>query len=236
MILEKKLNIFQKNIGYKFNDLSILSQSLIHPSYYKSIKTKQKSFSQFERFEFLGDRVLGLIIASLLVKKFKKLNEGDLSKKYSYLVQRNFLYKISNDLLINEILLYNFKKNNSKMLVSIFSDTVESLIGAIFIDGGYNSAYNFVKKYWSSYLNIKISKTLDAKTTLQELSQQKSKKLPEYKLIKREGPSHSPIFTISLKVLNLKKIESFGSSIREAETKAAKKALNIINEKKIIKN
>ena len=122
------------------------------------------------------------------------------------------------------------------MLVSIFSDTVESLIGAIFIDGGYNSAYNFVKKYWSSYLNIKISKTLDAKTTLQELSQQKSKKLPEYKLIKREGPSHSPIFTISLKVLNLKKIESFGSSIREAETKAAKKALNIINEKKIIKN
>ena len=85
MILEKKLNIFQKNIGYKFNDLSILSQSLIHPSYYKSIKTKQKSFSQFERFEFLGDRVLGLIIASLLVKKFKKLNEGDLSKKYFYI-------------------------------------------------------------------------------------------------------------------------------------------------------
>ena len=82
--------------------------------------------------------MLGLIIASLLVKKFKKLNEGDLSKKYSYLVQRNFLYKISNELLIKDILLFNFKKNNSKMLISIFSDTVESLIGAIFIDGGYD--------------------------------------------------------------------------------------------------
>ena len=236
MILDKKLNTFQKKIGYKFNDLSILSQALIHPSYYKSKNIKQKNFNQFERFEFLGDRVLGLIIASLLVKKFKKLNEGDLSKKYSYLVQRNFLYKISNELLIKDILLFNFKKNNSKMLISIFSDTVESLIGAIFIDGGYDSAYNFVKKFWNSHLNIKISKTLDAKTTLQEFSQQKFKKLPEYKLIKREGPSHAPIFTISLKVLNLKKIESSGSSIREAETKAAMKALNIINETKIIKN
>ena len=75
MILDKKLNTFQKKIGYKFNDLSILSQALIHPSYYKSKNIKQKNFNQFERFEFLGDRVLGLIIASLLVKKFKKLNK-----------------------------------------------------------------------------------------------------------------------------------------------------------------
>ena len=118
------------------------------------------------------------------------------------------------------------------MLMSIYSDSVESLIGGIFIDGGYESAYKFVKKFWFSYLDIKVSKTQDPKTKLQELSQQKSKKLPEYKLISKKGPAHSPIFTVNLNVLNLQKIKAEGSSIREAERKAAYEALKLINEKK----
>ena len=122
------------------------------------------------------------------------------------------------------------------MLISIMSDTVESLIGAIFIDGGYRSSYNFIKKYWLPYLDIETSKILDAKTTLQELSQHRFKKLPEYKLIKKEGPPHSPVFTVSLKVLDLNKINANGSSIREAERKAAEIALKTINEKKTNKD
>ena len=172
----------------------------------------------------------------MLYNKHKNLDEGDLSKKYSYLVQKNFLYKIATDLNIDKNLLYNFKKNNKKMLSSIFSDSVESLIGAIFLDGGYKSSYNFIHKYWSSYLNIDVSKTLDPKTTLQELSQQISKKLPEYKLVKKEGPSHSPLFTISLNVLSLKKIKANGTSKREAERNAALIALQLFNEKKNTKN
>ena len=118
------------------------------------------------------------------------------------------------------------------MIISILSDTVESLIGAIYIDGGYKSSFLFIKKFWLSYLDIDVSKTLDPKTELQEISQQKEKKLPEYKIIKKRGPSHSPLFTVSLKVLNIKKINANGTSIREAEKKAAAEALKIIYEKK----
>ena len=233
MSQKKNIRIFEDKINYKFKDISLLNQSITHPSFHKEVKSNQKNSNEFERLEFLGDRVLGVIIASILFKKHKKLNEGDLSKKYSYLVQKSFLYKISIDISIDQIILYNFKRNNKKMIISILSDSVESLIGAIFIDGGYKAAYDFVKKFWSPYLDIKISKTHDPKTVLQELSQQKLKRLPEYKLIKKKGPAHSPQFTVSLNVLNLKIIKADGSSIREAERKAAFEALKTIDEKKI---
>ena len=232
MIEKKKLKLFEKKINYNFKNISLLEKSLTHPSFYKDNKNFVNESNQFERLEFLGDRVLGLIISSMLFNKHKTLNEGGLSKKYSYLVQKNFLYKISLELLIDNILLYNFKKNNNKMIISIFSDAVESLIGAIFIDGGYKASFNFVKKFWTKYLDIHISKTQDPKTILQELSQQKLKKLPDYKLLHKRGPSHSPQFTVSLNVLNLDKIVADGSSIREAEKNAATKALLLLNEKK----
>ena len=235
MINKKKLSSFEKKIDYKFKNILLLSDALTHPSYYKESQFSNKT-NQYERLEFLGDRVLGLIIAYLLFKKHQSVNEGDLSKKYSYLVQKNFLYKISLELSIENILLYNFKKNNKKMLISIFSDTVESIIGAIFVDSGYKSSFNFVTKFWSPYLDVKISKTQDPKTKLQEISQHISKKLPEYKLIKKKGPPHSPLFTVNLNVLSLRKIQSNGSSIQEAERNAANIALKLLDEKKIIKN
>ena len=114
MILKRKLNLFEKNIKYKFKDLNILKQSLTHPSFYIDSKSLEKKFNQFERLEFLGDRVLGLVVASLLFNKNINLKEGDLSKKYSYLVQKNFLYKISQQLSIQKFLLYDFKKKIKK--------------------------------------------------------------------------------------------------------------------------
>ncbi len=235
MISKKLLNSFEKKINYKFKNSNNLENCLTHPSYISDINFSTKN-NQFERLEFLGDRVLGLSIASILFIKYKNFNEGNLSKKYSYLVQKDFLYKISMDLSIDKILLYSFKKNNKKMIKSIFSDAVESLIGAIYIDGGYKSSFNFIKKFWDPYIDVDFSDIQDPKTKLQELSQQKLKKLPEYKLLKKEGPSHSPLFTVSLKVLNLKIITAKGESIRDAEKNAANKAIKIINEKKIIKN
>ena len=233
MIEDKKINLFEKLIEYKFNNKNLLKQSLIHPSFFINHKSDEKKFNQFERLEFLGDRVLGIVISSMLFNKFENLNEGDLSKKFSYLVQKKFLYKISADLLLDKIVLYDFKKNNTKMVISILSDSVESIIGSIFVDGGYKSSYTFIKKFWSPYLDIQVSKIQDPKTLLQEISQQISKKLPEYKLVKKKGPSHLPLFTVNLNVLNLKKIKAQGSSIREAETKAAKEALKLINDTKI---
>ena len=233
MIEDKKIKLFEKLIEYKFNNKNLLKQSLTHPSFYINNKSDEKKLNQFERLEFLGDRVLGVVISSMLFNKFESLNEGDLSKKFSYLVQKKFLYKISADLLLDKIVLYDFKKNNNKMVISILSDSVESIIGSIFVDGGYESSYNFIKKFWSPYLDIQVSKIQDPKTLLQEISQQISKKLPEYKLVKKKGPSHSPLFTINLKVLDLDEIKATGLSIRDAERKAAKEALKLIHEKKI---
>tara|TARA_Y100001970_G_scaffold188898_1_gene229748 strand:- start:2230 stop:2925 length:696 start_codon:yes stop_codon:yes gene_type:complete len=231
MISTKRINQFEKNIGYFFRDKQLLINALTHPSFIVENKRKNNLIlNDFERLEFLGDRVLGLAISSIIFKKFKNNNEGDLSKKLSYLVQKNFLHKISIDLKIDNILKFNFKKNE-KMNISILADSIESLIGAIYLDSGFNNAKKFVNNIWGPYFEINEKNMQDSKTKLQEISQQKSKKLPEYNLIKKEGPSHSPIFTVSLKVLNLKKIRANGSSIREAEKNAAKIALNFLNEK-----
>ena len=231
MISNKKLTAFENRIGYIFKNKQILINSLIHPSY---LIDKKKSISNylndFERLEFLGDRVLGLAISSIIYKKFSNNNEGDLSKKLSYLVQKNFLHKIATNLKIDNILLFGFKKNE-KMNISILADSIESLIGAIYLDGGFQNAKKIIKEIWGPYFDINETNIQDSKTKLQELSQKESRKLPEYNLIKKQGPSHSPVFTVSLKVLNLKKIKSEGSSIREAEKNAAKIALNLLNGK-----
>ncbi len=231
MISKKKINQLEKIISYKFKDKKLLENALVHSSYITENKKKNlKEASDFERLEFLGDRVLGLAISAIIYKKFNKNNEGDLSKKLSYLVQKNFLYKISTNLEIDKFLKFSSKKNN-KMNISILSDSIESIIGALYLDGGFMIAQKFIKSTWGPYLDIENKNMQDPKTNLQELSQQKCKKLPEYKLVKKEGPSHSPTFTISLKVLNLKKIVSSGSSIRDAEKNAASIALKLINEK-----
>ena len=230
MILNKKIEKFETLINYSFKNKELLTASLVHPSYLKDKKNKKNSkYQKFERLEFLGDRVLGLSIASLIYSKFSNLNEGDLSKKLSYLVQKNFLYKISLELSLDKILKFSSKKDE-KMNISILSDSVEAVIGAIFLDGGYKNSVKFIEKIWGKYLDTKISKLQDSKTKLQEISQQNFKKLPVYKLIKKQGPSHSPTFTVSLKVLNLKIIKASGSSIREAEKNAATNALIQINE------
>ena len=231
MISDKKINKFEKNIGYSFKNKKLLINALVHPSSITDKKrNKIKVVNDFERLEFLGDRVLGLAISSIIYEKFTENNEGDLSKKLSYLVQKNFLHKISIDLKIDNILNYSFKKNE-KMSVSILADSIESLIGAIYLDGDFTIAKKFINKFWGSYFNINEKNMQDFKTKLQELSQQKSKKLPEYNLLKKEGPPHSPVFTVSLKVLSLKKIKASGSSIREAEKNAAKIALRLLNDK-----
>ena len=230
MISDKKINLLEEIISYNFKDKQLLKNALIHPSYVSENKKKLiKETSDFERLEFLGDRVLGLAISSIIFKKFHKNNEGDLSKKLSYLVQKNFLHKISTKLKLEKFLKFS-SKNNDKMNISILADSVESLIGALYLDGGFKNAKKFIKSTWDPYFDIEEKNMQDPKTKLQELSQQKIKKLPDYKLIKKEGPSHSPIFTISLKVLNLKKIITSGSTIREAEKNAASIALKHINE------
>ena len=230
MISNKELNLFQKKIQYKFKDQDNLLKALIHPSINKE-KDHNKSIyaNEFERLEFLGDKVLGIVVAALIFNKYKKFNEGSLTKKLSYLVQKDFLYKISLEININNFLQYSYKKN-SRTNISILADSVESLIGSIYVDGGFISSMKFIKNIWGPYLDIEESNKQDPKTKLQEISQSRYKVLPQYKLIKKVGPPHSPLFTVSLKVMKLKLIKADGRSKREAEKNAAITALNYINE------
>ena len=230
MILENNISYFESIIKFTFKDKKNLIKSLTHPS----IENKQKNkiiFNEFERLEFLGDRILGLIIANLIYNKFKNKNEGELSKKLAYLVQKDFLYKIALKIEIDKILQYSCTKNDFRMNKSILADSVESLIGGIFIDSGYKSSIKFINYVWGPYLNDDASNEQDAKTKLQEISQRTKKILPKYSQLKKEGTPHSPIFTVSLEVLDLKIIEAQGKSKQEAEKKAATIALKIINGK-----
>ena len=213
MSLKKPIKEIESILGYTFKVKKNLTDSLIHPSFYKNKRRKLlNKVSEFERLEFLGDRVLGITISFLIFKKFINFDEGSLTKKLSYLVQRDFLYKIALELKLDGILEYSHKNENTRMNKSIMADTVESLIGGIFIDRGYNSAYNFIKMIWSPYLDLYESNKQDPKTKLQEISQQRFKVLPEYKLLKKNGSSHSPIFTVSLKVLKMKLVKASGKS------------------------
>ena len=229
MISDKKINKFEITIGYIFKNKKLLINSLIHPSSATdNKKNKIKTINDFERLEFLGDRVLGLIVSNLIYKKFKNYNEGDLTKKLSYLVQKKFLYKIALEINLDKFLVYSYKKENTRMNEAILSDAVESLIGGIFIDSGYEASFKFIKNIWYPYLDIKASNEQDPKTQLQEISQYKFKILPEYKLLKKYGPPHSPIFTVILKVSTLKDIIGKGKSIKEAEKNAAIIALSFL--------
>tara|TARA_Y100000590_G_C15361440_1_gene879051 strand:+ start:67 stop:765 length:699 start_codon:yes stop_codon:yes gene_type:complete len=232
MSLKKTIKEIELILNYKFTKKQNLIDSLTHPSIYKdSKKTKPNNASDFERLEFLGDRVLGLSIAALLFNKFGNFDEGNLTKKFSFLVQRDFLYKIALEIKLDKILNYSDKKISSRINKSILSDAVESLIGSIFLDGGFDASMKFIKNRWEKYLDIKESNEQDPKTKLQELSQQKYKILPEYSLVKKSGPSHSPTFVVGLKALKIPKITATGKSIRDAEKKAAIKVLKLFNGK-----
>ena len=232
MILKKKLDNFEKKINFQYKNQLNLLNSLIHPSYLKNKKLKNDILfeSHFERLEFLGDRVLGLSISSLIFEKFNTLNEGDLTKKLSYLVQKEFLYKVAMELNLDKIVMFSSKKDNTRMNKAILTDSVESLIGGMFIDSGYKKSLLFVKRIWGPYLDIEASNKQDSKTNLQEICQQKYKTLPKYILIKKEGPPHSPFFTVKLEILDLDIIYATGKSKRDAEKNAATKALKVINE------
>ena len=230
MISAKNINYFEGVIKFNFKNKKNLVKSLTHPSIEKINKNKIM-LNEFERLEFLGDKILGLIVANLIYKKFTKKNEGELSKKLAYLVQKDFLYKIALKIEIDKILQYSCIKNDFRMNKSILADSVESLIGGIFIDSGYKASIKFINYIWGPYLDVEASNEQDAKTKLQEISQQKKKILPIYSLLKKEGSPHSPIFTVSLEVLDLKIIEAQGKSKQEAEKNAATVALKIINDK-----
>ena len=209
-------------IGYSFNDKDILTQSLTHPS------SENSKFSNMERLEFLGDRVLGLIIAEKIFIKFNSRKEGELSSYFNYLVQRSTCVIIARKINLDNFIIFGKSEFSSDGLKdSILSNILESLIGAIFIDSGYDNAKIVVSTLWDDLINDeKIDLNIsNPKSELQETVLSSKKDLPVYKLLSVSGKDHKPEFTIMLSVVGYESVLAIGNSKEEAEKNAAMEML-----------
>ena len=205
-------------LDYNFKSTDLLKQSLIHKSF--------DNQNNNEKLEFLGDRVLGLIIAKKLIEIYPEEKEGIIDKKLANLVNKKTCSKIANELNIkNFMFLGASHKSSEKFADKITSDCLEALIGAIYLDGGIKSAEKFVLNFWKKYLDNSSLPLIDSKTQLQEYSLKKFKELPKYTFYKKTGPQHKPIFKTDVQIRNSKKILGIGSSKKNAQQNAANKLL-----------
>jgi ribonuclease-3 len=204
----------EKKINYKFKDKKLLIKSLTHKSYDK--------INNNEKIEFLGDRVLGLIIAKKLLEIYPEEKEGILDKKFASLVNKKTCLQIANDMSLEKyILTFNPKNRKIKVEDKVIADCCEALIGAIYLDKGFTAAENFILTFWSKNIKDSVITQIDPKTKLQEYSLKIYKKLPTYKIISNTGPRHKPLFKVAVKLPNTKFYVGQGSSKKDAEQNAA---------------
>ena len=204
----------QKKINIKFKNKELLIKSLTHKSFDKNINN--------EKIEFLGDRVLGLVIAKKLLEIYPSEKEGVLDKKFASLVNKKTCLEIANKIKLDKyILTFNPKGRLIKIEDKIIADGCEALIGAIYLDKGFPIVENFILNNWKKKIDESIVTQIDAKTKLQEFSLKKYKKLPTYKIISNTGPRHRPVLKVGVKLPNTKFYVAEGSSRKEAEQNAA---------------
>ena len=209
-----KYSEIQNKIKIKFNNMELLKQSLIHKSFDNKINN--------EKLEFLGDRVIGLVLSKKLFEIYPNESEGILDKKFANLVNRKTCSSIAWNLGLNKfIILGDTHKKISNKDEKILSDICESLIGSLYIDKGFDFVEKFILKIWEKNIKNSIDTIIDSKTKLQEYSLKVYKKLPIYSVENKTGPQHNPIFKVSVKVVEHKKISGSGTSIKIAQQNAA---------------
>ena len=217
----RSIHKLEKTINVKFKNLDLLKQSLTH----KSFDTNKNN----EKIEFLGDRVLGLIISKKLLEIYPDEKEGILDKKFASLVNKTTCLEIAKNINLDKfILTFNPKNKKIKIEDKIVSDCCEALIGAIFLDKGLSVTEKVVLELWKNHIKKSIITQIDAKTKLQEFSLKKFKKLPSYKLISNTGPRHKPMFKVGVKLPDTKYFISSGKSKKDAEQNAAIECLKNI--------
>tara|TARA_B100000470_G_C19732132_1_gene365076 strand:- start:146 stop:811 length:666 start_codon:yes stop_codon:yes gene_type:complete len=221
--MSEKFNSLQKKINIKFKNLNYLKKSVTHKSY--------DSVNNYEKLEFLGDRILGLVISKKLIQLYPNEKEGVLDKKLASLVNKNRCLEIAKIIDLEKYILVGNKNNKNKIETKIVADSIEALIGAIFYDKGLEGSEKFILNMWKNFINSSDLTIVDSKTKLQEYSLKKFKLLPIYKLVSSSGPKHKPKFTISVRLKDTKFFESSGDSKKKAEQNAAKKLLDNIKNK-----
>jgi len=196
-------------LGHSFSNPSLLVRALSHSSV-----AGPKSY---ERLEFLGDRVLGLTVAQLLLDRFPKENEGEIGRRFAALVQADTLAQVGAELSLSDYAIAGPGVVNE----GIVADMVEALIAALYLDGGMDVARTFVRKTWDPLVETRSRPPRDAKTALQEWSQSKGGGLPAYQDVERSGPDHAPVFTVEVRLADFAPQRAQGASKRTAEQVAA---------------
>ncbi len=219
----KPVKEFQEKINYSFNDSDLLHTALTHSSTGKD--------KNYERLEFLGDRVLGLVIARLLFEKFPNENEGDLAKRLAFLVQGKTLAQLSSQISLGDYILLSDAERGAGGAKNdhILADVFEAVIGAIYLDGGIEPCYALIKMQWENILEAMEKPPMHPKTAIQEWAQAHGLPLPVYEIIGQSGPDHAPIFDVKLTVKGYPPVSARGKSRAQAEKLAAGKFMEGID-------
>ena len=220
--MEKKIKELEKIIKYNFKKPLLLEKALTHKSFDNNINN--------EKLEFLGDRVLGLVISEKLLNKFPDEKEGIIDKKFANLVNKRTCLLIAKKINLKRFIqLGSSHKKLERSADKISSDCLEAIVGAIYLDGGLKTVEKFILNFWSDFLLKSTVTLIDSKTKLQEFSLKKFKELPKYIFFKKTGPQHRPLFKTEVQIPNSKKIIGIGSSKKNAQQNAAAKLLKILD-------
>jgi ribonuclease-3 len=216
-----KIKNLEKSIKYTFKNKSLLTQSLTHKSFNNNVNN--------EKLEFLGDRVLGLVISQKLLEKFPDEKEGIIDKKFANLVNKKTCSLIARKLNLKKFLFLGASHRNlQRSEDKIISDCLEAIVGAIYLDGGLKFAQKFILNLWELYLVRSIVTLIDSKTQLQEYSLKNFKELPKYIFHKKSGPQHEPFFRTEVQIPNSKKFTGTGLSKKKAQQNAAAKLIKTL--------
>jgi ribonuclease-3 len=217
---ESKIKAIENALGYSFRDKDLLMQALIHSSLENNISN--------ERLEFLGDRVLGLVIANHLFNSFDE-PEGKLAKRLNAMVRRETCAEVAIQLGLGKVMVmaYSEEESGGRQKLAILADACEAVIAAIYLDSDFNVIERLILKWWRDFLAFPLPID-DAKSSLQEWSQARSLGLPDYEVLERSGPDHAPIFVVRVTIKNYGSAEATGSSKKQAQHEAARILLEYV--------
>lgn len=219
--LRRKAKAVEEQIGHVFADSALLTTALTHVS---ALKNPSNRWGSYQRLEFLGDRVLGLVVSDMLFRAYPNADEGELSKRLADLVRRETCAEVAEGMgLLEAIKLGAVGAGDAseRLRRSVLGDICEAVIGAVFLDGGYPAAATMIERAWADRLRKPMRALRDPKTVLQEWAQGKGLPPPTYREVERTGPHHDPKFRVAVELPGMDAVEGHGSSKRAAEKAAA---------------
>ena len=218
---DRVLDEIETRIGHRFADRSLLARALTHTS------AVARAADSYQRLEFVGDRVLALIVAGMVFRAFPDADEGELARRLNALVKRETCAEVARELRLGEAVRLGSGEAQSggRAKSAILGDIAEAVIAAVHLDAGFEVARAFVERYWTDRMMTAQGPLRDAKTTLQEWLQGRGLAAPIYRQVSRSGPDHDPLFTIAVDIVGCEGANGAGRSKREAEQNAATRVL-----------